>query len=181
MDECLTLLRALLRGEPASFAGEFLDVRDALIVPAPDPPVRITVGGRSSAAVRRAALLGDGWLGDLGLAAALRRCQRADRRAGRRRRARPGAVRARAQPLVRLRRGAEAARGPLATAMETFYGTPFGAFEKYSPYGRPEDVAAFLARYAEAGCGAVNLIPCAADPDEALAGAGAVRRLLAAE
>ena len=62
MDECLTLLRALLRGEPATLTGEFLDVRDALILPAPDPPVRITVGGRSAAAVRRAALLGDGWL-----------------------------------------------------------------------------------------------------------------------
>ena len=36
--------------------------------------------------------------------------------------------------------------------MEAFYATPFAAFERYSPYGRPEDVAAFLAPYAEAGC-----------------------------
>jgi hypothetical protein len=62
--------------------------------------------------------------------------------------------------------------------MEAFYVTSFTAFEKYSPYGRPEDVAAFLAPYAAAGCGAFNLIPCAGDPEEAIEGAGEVRRLL---
>jgi alkanesulfonate monooxygenase SsuD/methylene tetrahydromethanopterin reductase-like flavin-dependent oxidoreductase (luciferase family) len=179
MDEYLTLLRALLRGEPASFAGDFVDVRDAVIVPAPDPPVRITVAGRSSAAVRRAALLGDGWLGiwvsPRRFAAVNAEIAAHAAEAGRD----ASAFEHGLNVWCGLGPSAEAARGPLATAMETFYATPFGAFEKYSPYGRPEDVAAFLAPYAEAGCSAFNLIPCAADPDTALAGAGAVRRLLA--
>ena len=62
--------------------------------------------------------------------------------------------------------------------MQAFYGLPFESFERYCPYGRPEDVAAFLAPYVEAGCAEFNLIPVAADPDAAVAGAAAVRRLL---
>jgi alkanesulfonate monooxygenase SsuD/methylene tetrahydromethanopterin reductase-like flavin-dependent oxidoreductase (luciferase family) len=53
MDECLAIVRALLRGEPVSFEGRFFSLRDALIVPAPSPPVPLVVGGRSDAAVRR--------------------------------------------------------------------------------------------------------------------------------
>ena len=37
--------------------------KDALILPAPSPRIPLIVGGRSDAAVRRAARLGDGWLG----------------------------------------------------------------------------------------------------------------------
>ena len=61
-NECLEVLRALLAGEPVQYAGEFIQLEDAWIRPAPDPPVPLTVGGRSDAAVKRAALLGDGWL-----------------------------------------------------------------------------------------------------------------------
>src|ERR1700680_779826 len=60
MDECLQILCALSDGEPASFEGEFFSFQDALIVPAPAPRIPLVVGGRSDAAVRRAALLGDG-------------------------------------------------------------------------------------------------------------------------
>src|SRR5215207_5323930 len=63
MGECLTVLGELLTGEPLTFAGEFFDLDEALIVPAPDPPVPLVVGGRSDAAIRRAARHGDGWLG----------------------------------------------------------------------------------------------------------------------
>ena len=33
---------------------------------------------------------------------------------------------------------------PLAEQMQAFYQTPFEPFERYSPYGTPEDVAEFL-------------------------------------
>ena len=56
---------------------------------------------------------------------------------------------------------AEAARPGLAAAMQAFYRLPFEQFERYCPYGRPEDVAAFLAPYVEAGCAEFNLIPIA--------------------
>jgi alkanesulfonate monooxygenase SsuD/methylene tetrahydromethanopterin reductase-like flavin-dependent oxidoreductase (luciferase family) len=179
MDESLTLLRALLRGEPATLQGEFIDVRDALILPSPDPPIRITVAGRSGAAVRRAALLGDGWLGiwvsPRRYAAVSEEIADLAIGAGRE----PSGFEHALNVWCGFGETAEAARPPLATSMEAFYAMPFTAFERYSPFGRPEDVAAFLAPYAEAGCAAFNLIPCAADLDEALEGAGEVRRLLA--
>ena len=178
MDECLTLLRVLLRGEPATLVGEFFDVREALILPAPDPPIPISVAGRSGAAVRRAALFGDGWLGiwvsPRRFAAVREEIAELATQAGRN----PAGFEHALNVWCGFGSSAEQARPALATSMEAFYVTPFTAFEKYSPYGRPEDVAAFLAPYAAAGCGAFNLIPCAGDPDEAVEGAGEVRRLL---
>ena len=63
MDECLQILRELADGTPVTFDGQFFSLQDALIVPAPSPPIPLIVGGRSDAAVSRAARLGDGWLG----------------------------------------------------------------------------------------------------------------------
>ena len=62
---------------------------------------------------------------------------------------------------------AEEARARLAPAMEAFYGLPFERFERYCPYGTPEDVAAALEPYVRAGCTEFNLIPQA--PDDATA------------
>ena len=53
----------LLTGEPVTLHGRFFDFADAIIRPAPDPPVPFVVGGRSDAALRRSGTLGDGWLG----------------------------------------------------------------------------------------------------------------------
>jgi hypothetical protein len=73
----------------------------------------------------------------------------------------------------------EAARIPLASAMQAFYGLPFDQFERYCPFGRADDVVEFLAPYVEAGCTEFNLIPQSRDPDEAVAGTAEVKRLLA--
>jgi hypothetical protein len=73
----------------------------------------------------------------------------------------------------------EAARACLAPAMQAFYRLPFEYFERYCPYGAPADVAAFLAPYVAAGCAEFNLIPHAADRDEAMAGVAEVKKLLA--
>jgi hypothetical protein len=62
--------------------------------------------------------------------------------------------------------------------MEGVYRIPFESFERYSPYGTPEEVAEFLAPYLEAGCGAINVIPCAGDDETAISGVAEVRRLL---
>lgn len=56
---------------------------------------------------------------------------------------------------------------------------PFERFERYSPVARPEDVAETLGAYAAAGCSDVQVVPVAADIDEALESVAAVRRLLA--
>ncbi|HKD96130.1 MAG TPA: hypothetical protein VKB69_00885, partial [Micromonosporaceae bacterium] len=73
----------------------------------------------------------------------------------------------------------EVARARLAPAMQRFYQLPFERFERYCPYGTPEDVAAVLAGYVAAGCREFNLIPQAPDDDALIAGVAEVRRLLA--
>lgn len=179
MDECLTLLRALLTGEPVSFHGEFFDVEDALILPAPRSPVPIIVGGRSDAAVKRAARFGDGWIG---IWCSARRFAEVVAAIDEEATAlgRTPAPRAHAmQVWCGIADGAEQARPLLASAMETFYQTPFESFERYCPYGAPADVAEFLAPYFAAGCTTFNLIPQSPDPETAIAGAAEVRRLLA--
>ena len=44
-----------------------------------------------------------------------------------------------------------------------------------SPYGAPEEVADFLAPYAEAGCRHFNVMPIAANVESALEGVAEIR------
>jgi alkanesulfonate monooxygenase SsuD/methylene tetrahydromethanopterin reductase-like flavin-dependent oxidoreductase (luciferase family) len=178
MDECLRILRGLADGTPVTFEGEFFSLQDALIVPSPYPRIPLIVGGRSDAAVSRAARLGDGWLG----------IWVSERRFA--------AVRDQiAQEAVAAHRDPsrfehalnvwcgfgptrEAAREPLAARMQGFYQMPFEPFERYSPHGTPEDIAEFLRPYIDAGCSAFNVIPCAEDDESAIAGVSELRTLL---
>ena len=178
MDECLTVLRQLMSGAPTTFHGEFFDLDEALIAPAPRWPTPIVIGGRSDAAIRRAGRLGDGWLGIWNsprrFAEAVDLAAQEAERVGRR--DQPG--RHAMQVWCGLARSREAARAVLAPAMESFYHVPFERFERYSPYGTPEDIAEFLAPYVAAGCSAFNLIPQAVDDDELIAATAAVKKLL---
>jgi alkanesulfonate monooxygenase SsuD/methylene tetrahydromethanopterin reductase-like flavin-dependent oxidoreductase (luciferase family) len=179
MEESLAALRPLLTGAPTTFHGEFFDFDDALVLPAPATPTPIIVGGRSDAAVRRAGRLGDGWLGiwnsprrfaevvDIAAAEASR-VGRDD-----------PPTRYAMQVWCGIADTKERARTHVAPAMEAFYQIPFERFEKYSPYGTPDDVAEFLAPFVDSGCTMFNLIPQADDRDAALAGAAAVKKLLA--
>lgn len=179
MEECLRVLRSLLTGAPTSFHGEFFDLDDALVLPAPADPIPIIVGGRSNAAVRRAGRLGDGWLGIWNSARRFAEVVEiiADEAAGAGRDDLP--TRHAMQVWCGIADTKEHARARLAPAMQAFYQIPFESFEKYSPYGTAEDVAEFLVPYVEAGCTTFNLIPQADDPEAALAGAAAVKKLLA--
>jgi alkanesulfonate monooxygenase SsuD/methylene tetrahydromethanopterin reductase-like flavin-dependent oxidoreductase (luciferase family) len=179
MNECLTVVRQLLTGTAVTFHGKFFDLDEAVIVPPPAAPVPIIVGGRSDAAVRRAGRLGDGWLGIWNsprrFAAAVELAAQEAIRSGRPDRpARHGM-----QVWCGIADSREAARGCLAPAMQAFYQLPFERFERYCPYGSPDDVAEFLAPYVEAGCTEFNLIPQSPDHDQAIAGTAAVRKLLA--
>jgi alkanesulfonate monooxygenase SsuD/methylene tetrahydromethanopterin reductase-like flavin-dependent oxidoreductase (luciferase family) len=179
MDECLEIVRQLLTGKPVTFHGEFFDLDDALVLPAPAEPIPIVIGGRSEAAGRRAGRLGDGWLGIWNSPRRFTEVvEQIDEEATRARRD----VHPRhhgMQVWCGLGNSHEDARGALAPAMQAMYQIPFERFEKYSPAGTPEDVAAFLAPYVDAGCVAFNLIPQARDPQTALEGAAEVKRLLA--
>jgi alkanesulfonate monooxygenase SsuD/methylene tetrahydromethanopterin reductase-like flavin-dependent oxidoreductase (luciferase family) len=178
MDESLQILRALSDGEPVTFKGEFFSLDNALIVPAPSPRIPLIVGGRSDAAVNRAATLGDGWLGvwvsPKRFATVSRQIEETAGHLGR------DTTRFEHALNVWCGFGPDpaAAREILSAAMQAFYQMPFEPFERYSPYGTPETVAAFLAPYIESGCSTFNIIPCAADEEAAIAAVGELRRLL---
>jgi alkanesulfonate monooxygenase SsuD/methylene tetrahydromethanopterin reductase-like flavin-dependent oxidoreductase (luciferase family) len=178
MDECLTVLRPLLEGKPVSFHGEFFELDNAKIVPSPARTVPVIVGGRSDAAVRRAARFGDGWIGiwnsprRFGEVVAAIDDEAAA--AGRRDHPRQHAM----QVWCGIANDGAKARMLLSTAMERFYQIPFERFERYCPYGTAADVAEFLMPYVDAGCTTFNLIPQSPDIDTAVAGAAEIRRLL---
>lgn len=62
-DEMVALLRELWADGPTTFKGEFFQCEDVLMLPPPVKPPRIWIGGKSEIALRRAARLGDGWVG----------------------------------------------------------------------------------------------------------------------
>jgi alkanesulfonate monooxygenase SsuD/methylene tetrahydromethanopterin reductase-like flavin-dependent oxidoreductase (luciferase family) len=178
MNECLTIVRELLTGNPVTYHGTFFDLDEVVVAPAPAEAIPIIVGGRSDAAIRRAGRFGDGWLGIWNsprrFAAAVELATEEAARAGR-----PDPPRQHAmQVWCGLADSKEAARACLAPAMEAIYRLPFERFEKYCPYGTADDVAEFLTPYVAAGCTAFNLIPQSPHEEQAIAGVAAVKRLL---
>jgi probable F420-dependent oxidoreductase len=63
MDEALPLLQRLWTGEAVEHTGKHYSFEPIAIHPVPPDSVRLLVGGHSEAAIRRAASLGDGWVG----------------------------------------------------------------------------------------------------------------------
>ncbi|MEI2697182.1 MAG: LLM class F420-dependent oxidoreductase [Microthrixaceae bacterium] len=63
MDEMVDVMRKLWSGGMVEHHGEFYDFDPVEMRPAPPAPVPIFVGGHSELAFRRAARIGDGWLG----------------------------------------------------------------------------------------------------------------------
>ena len=177
MEECLTVVRQLITGEPVTFRGEFFAIENALISPAAEVP--IIVGGRSDTAIRRAGRLGDGWLGiwnsPARFAAAVKLAAEEAERVGRT----VPPSRHMMQVWCGLAESRPGARDLLGSAMEAFYQVPFERFERYCPYGSPADVAEFLAPYAAAGCTEFNLIPQSPDAEQAIEGVAEISRLLA--
>jgi len=178
MDEMLTVLRQLLTGQPVTFSGRFFTLDAAVVRPAPTPPVPILVGGRSDAAIRRTAKFGDGWLGiwisaQRFASVAAQMSELADQ-AGR--------------TGVAWRHGMDiwcgvdtdraVARRAVSTAMEALYRLPASQFERWCPAGTPEEVAAFVAPYIEAGAQDISLIVRGRNLPAAIASAAEVQRLL---
>jgi probable F420-dependent oxidoreductase len=62
LDEMISALRALWRHGWVEYRGEYYDVPECMMEPAPTEPVPILGGGHSPAALRRAAGLCDGWI-----------------------------------------------------------------------------------------------------------------------
>jgi probable F420-dependent oxidoreductase len=62
-DEIVTVMRTLWKGGMVEHHGEHFDFEPLEMSPAPKAPIPIYVGGGSDAALRRAARVGDGWIG----------------------------------------------------------------------------------------------------------------------
>jgi alkanesulfonate monooxygenase SsuD/methylene tetrahydromethanopterin reductase-like flavin-dependent oxidoreductase (luciferase family) len=177
-DEALPLVRRLLTGEPVTHRGRFFNLEAAEIRPAPEPPIPFIVGGRSQAALVRAGRYAEGWIG---VWVSARRHQEAvnivEEEAARAGRA--GLEwQHRHQSWCFFGPSTEAAAARATEVMGAAYGLPWDKFARYTPCGRPEDVAAALLPFAEAGCRRFNLVADAESSSEAIAGAGEVRRHL---
>jgi alkanesulfonate monooxygenase SsuD/methylene tetrahydromethanopterin reductase-like flavin-dependent oxidoreductase (luciferase family) len=177
MDECLTVLRALLGAEPLDFEGEFFRLERAVVRPAPEPAIPILVGGRSEAAVRRAARFGDGWIG---IWASPRRFAEVTARIAETAAAGAREVAWRHSIVIwcGLDDDRAAARRAVAEEMHSFYKLPSGAFERWCPAGSPEEVAEFVRPYVEAGAQDVSLIARGGTVPERIERAARVRRLV---
>lgn len=176
-DECLEVLRGLAGGEPLDHAGEFFRFERAWIRPAPEPRIPFVVGGRSDAAVERAARYADGWLGvwcsPRRFAAVVGQIDAHPERA----------PEARDLHGLQIWVGVDSDRGRardrLAKGMQDFYRTPFARFEKYSPFGSPEDIAEFLRPYRDAGCRLFNIMPVAPSERAGIEAVAEIRQRLA--
>ncbi len=62
-DECIEIMRKLWRGGMVEHHGKHYDFDKIQMSPAPKQPIPIWLGGQTSVALKRAARLGDGWIG----------------------------------------------------------------------------------------------------------------------
>lgn len=174
-DVALDIVRSLLSGETVDGDGEFFQFSEAKIRPIPQPAVPMPVGGRSNAALRRAATRGDGWLAAWCSARRLAEgIKIVNDHAG----DRSANMRHGIQLWVGVGDTPEAGRQTVAEGMRNFYRMPFEPFEKYTPVGPPEAIAEFLMPYVEAGAETLNLAPVGPDRETEIAAIAEVKRLL---
>ncbi|HEX5940483.1 MAG TPA: LLM class flavin-dependent oxidoreductase [Dehalococcoidia bacterium] len=179
-NEAMQILRSLWTQDETSFHGEHFQLERVRLQPKPlsENGVRIQVGGRSDAALRRAARYGDGWTGIWNSVRRFKEAQEKVREWA--------AAAGRAdhefefgmQFWCAVDDSPEAAREQVAARMEGFYRLPFSAFEKYVPYGPAEYVAGFISPYVEAGCRHANLVMVGESSSAVVDSAVAIRRLL---
>lgn len=180
-DESLQILRSLWTNETTTFEGRHFRLRDVRMRPKSFHPSGVTlqVGGRSDAALVRAARYADGWTGiwvsTRRFAEAREKIAEAAASAGRGGVSFPQGM----QFWMGVDGDRAAAREKVASSMLAFYRVPFESFERYTPFGTPEEIAAFIAPYVELGCRWVNFVIADA-PDRALDRALAVREALRA-
>lgn len=181
MDESLAVLRSLLAGDRVTLHGAHINLDDVLVRPVPTQPIPLIVGGRSHAALDRAARLGDGWLGiwvsPSRFAASTATIAARAEEAGRETATWSHGL----NVWCGLASDRNSARAAVAEAMQAMYRLPFEKFERYSPFGSAADVAGFLAPYVAAGCTTFNLIPCGEDLDTVTGMASEIQGLLTAD
>jgi alkanesulfonate monooxygenase SsuD/methylene tetrahydromethanopterin reductase-like flavin-dependent oxidoreductase (luciferase family) len=158
LDEALALVRRLLAGQTVTHDGEFFRLEEARILPPPQPPIPVVIGGKGDTAVRRTAESGDGWLGMF--CSARRFAQTRERiLAATADRGRPVPAWFGVTVWCGLDKYSERAVALAAAKMEQLYRMPYDNFQRLAPAGTPTQVAEFLYPYLEAGAWHVTLIP----------------------
>jgi alkanesulfonate monooxygenase SsuD/methylene tetrahydromethanopterin reductase-like flavin-dependent oxidoreductase (luciferase family) len=177
LDESLEIVTALLRGAAVDHPGPLLPTRSPALEPVPATPPPIVVGGRSDAALRRAARVGDAWMG---VWMSARRAGEVGERLGE---LAAGTGRPVPQRLMMLFAhvagddGENAAREEAAAFVRGQYGLPFDALERWALVGGEQQVAGGLNALADAGVSGVILVPAARDPLEQYRRLAALRPL----
>jgi len=168
-NESLAIIRSLMNGDTVTHHGSHFNIDEALIRPTPQQAIPIIVGGRSNAALKRAGLYADGWIGvwcsarrfkeAVGMVADY--AQAAGRTA-------PQWCHG-YQPWIGVDADPVKARQAVKQGMEDFYKLPFEKFERYTPSGTPQQVAEQLAPYIDAGCSMFNLKVCTHNANDEVA------------
>lgn len=143
-NEALEMLTALWAGEPR--AGEFYEAPGVPLDPSPRAPIPIWVGGRSEAALRRAAR----WNGFIGYMLSARRFaetreQLLDFGVS------PESFRFGLQFMTRVGDTKEEAAQVAVTALSSTYGMDATPMGRYLAAGTPEGIAEFVSTYTDAG------------------------------
>jgi alkanesulfonate monooxygenase SsuD/methylene tetrahydromethanopterin reductase-like flavin-dependent oxidoreductase (luciferase family) len=179
LDEALALVRRLLAGEEVTFSGEFFRLETARILPPPQPPVPIVIGGKGDVAVRRTAELGDGWLGMFcsarRFAETRQRILQAAAELGR-----PAPSWFGVNVWCGLDGDVGLARELAASKLERLYRLPYEKFQHLAPAGTPKQVAEFLYPYVESGARHVTLIPASRSIEAEIDAVAEVSELLKA-
>ena len=167
-DEALEIITRLFTGERVSFAGRWAQLDDLALQPAPATPggPPIWVAGRREAAQRRAGRYGDVWMPYLctpeQLADGMVRVRAAATEAGRD----PAAVGAAAYAFITVDRDGERARRIASETVGRIYRQDFSGLQRYLVAGTPEECAARLAEFRDAGAAYLQLNPACRDEDE---------------
>src|SRR5713226_2877661 len=168
--EAIDVVRTLWRDTPASFRGRFTQFEHVSIDPKPvqQPGPPIWIGGRSEAALARAARQGDGWISYVvqpeRYAQSLAKIRRAAEEAGR------SLDRFVAGHLtfVTVGRDYESAERAWVRILSNRYAQDFGPLaHKYGVIGTPEQCAEQIDRFMQAGCRYFVMNPIGDLTDEA--------------
>lgn len=154
-DEAIDVLRRLWREERVTSAGRHFALSDVTLTPRPRQPggPPIWIGGRSDAALRRTARVGDGYLPYLMTAARYRAShERLDAlctEAGRD----PAAVARALLIYVNIDDDRERALHAAGAELSRIYGRPFddALVQRYAVVGPPDECAATIAEYEASG------------------------------
>ncbi len=157
LDELLSVLPALLAGERVDHIGARLNVHTPPLRPAVSVMPPVVVGGRSDAAVRRAARFGDGWLGVwLSPAGFKRSCDELQTFAQEFGRPCPEPM---LLAFVAIGDDSVSCREDATRFYRAQYNLDYRAVERWTLTGSVEAVADCLTAYREAGAQSIALVP----------------------